>query len=101
MHSMCPIDRANKADQKQQEQVMSKCERKVVRKFALETKKLMHSPCPTDRANNPLLQGESPPKTDSIPSSARTLCFPPTQGNSTYIKLTTVTPRWWRCTIVK
>ena len=30
---------------------MSKCERKVVRKFALETEKLMHSLCPTDRAN--------------------------------------------------
>ena len=32
---------------------MSKCERKVVKKFALETKKLMHSLCPTDRANKP------------------------------------------------
>ena len=32
---------------------MFKCERKVVRKFTLETKKLMHSLCPTDRANKP------------------------------------------------
>jgi hypothetical protein len=38
-------------DPKQQEQVMSKCKPKVVRKFALETEKLMHSLCPTDRAN--------------------------------------------------
>ena len=30
---------------------MSKCERKVVRKFALEIEKLMHSLYPTDRAN--------------------------------------------------
>jgi hypothetical protein len=30
---------------------MSKCERKVVRKFALETEKLMHSLYPMDRAN--------------------------------------------------
>ena len=30
---------------------MSKCERKVVRKFALETEKWMHSLYPTDRAN--------------------------------------------------
>ena len=30
---------------------MSKCERKVVRKFSLETEKLMHSLYPTDRAN--------------------------------------------------
>ena len=30
---------------------MSKCERKVVRKFALEMEKLMHSLCPTNRAN--------------------------------------------------
>ena len=30
---------------------MSKCERKVVRKFALETEKLMHSLYPTDRTN--------------------------------------------------
>jgi hypothetical protein len=30
---------------------MSKCERKVVRKFALETEKLMHSLYPTDKAN--------------------------------------------------
>ena len=29
---------------------MSKCECKVVRKFALGTKKLMHSLCPTDKA---------------------------------------------------
>ena len=33
------------------EQVTSKCEGKVVRKFALEIKKLMHSLCPIDRAN--------------------------------------------------
>ena len=32
---------------------MSKCERKVVRKFALETEKLMRSLYPTDAANNP------------------------------------------------
>ena len=30
---------------------MSKCDRKVVRKFALETEKLMHSLCPTNKAN--------------------------------------------------
>jgi hypothetical protein len=30
---------------------MCKCERKVVRKFALETEKLMHSLYPTDKAN--------------------------------------------------
>ena len=30
---------------------MSKCECKVVRKFALETKKSMHSLCPTKKAN--------------------------------------------------
>ena len=30
---------------------MSKCERKVVRKSAPETQKLMHSFYPTDRAN--------------------------------------------------
>jgi hypothetical protein len=30
---------------------MFKCERKVVRKFALETKKLMHGLCPTNIAN--------------------------------------------------
>ena len=30
---------------------MSKCERKVVRKFAFETEKLMHSLYPIDRAN--------------------------------------------------
>jgi hypothetical protein len=29
---------------------MSKCERKVVRKFALETEKLMHSLYPTNKA---------------------------------------------------
>ena len=28
----------------------SKCERKVVRKFALETEKLMHSLCPTNES---------------------------------------------------
>ena len=41
----------NKLDQKEQERVTSKCERKVVRKFALETQKSMHSLYPTDRAN--------------------------------------------------
>ena len=38
---------------------MFKCEHKVVRKFALETKELMHSMCPTNRANKrffPLMQ---------------------------------------------
>ena len=30
---------------------MSKCECKVVRKFALKTEKLVHSLCPIDRAN--------------------------------------------------
>ena len=30
---------------------MSKCERKVVRKFALEMEKLTHSLCPIDKAN--------------------------------------------------
>ena len=30
---------------------MPKCEHKVVRKFALETKKSMHSLCPIDGAN--------------------------------------------------
>ena len=30
---------------------MSKRERKVVEKFALETQKLMHSICPIDKAN--------------------------------------------------
>ena len=30
---------------------MSKCERKVVRKFALETEKFTHILCPTDNAN--------------------------------------------------
>ena len=29
---------------------MYKCERKVVRKFAFETQKLMHNLCPTDKA---------------------------------------------------
>jgi len=32
---------------------MSKCECKVVRKFALKTKKSMHSLCPIDNANKP------------------------------------------------
>jgi hypothetical protein len=40
-----------KLDQKLQEQVTSKCECKVVRKFALEGEKLMHSLCPRDIAN--------------------------------------------------
>ena len=50
---------------------MSKCERKVVRKFALETEKLMHCLCPTDKANKITLskqralytkpEGEPPP----------------------------------------
>ena len=30
---------------------MSKCEHKVVRKFGLETEKLMHSLCPRDITN--------------------------------------------------
>ena len=30
---------------------MFRCERKVVRKFALETQKLMHSYCPINNAN--------------------------------------------------
>ena len=30
---------------------MSKCEHKVVKNSASETKKLMHSLCPTDKAN--------------------------------------------------
>ena len=30
---------------------MSKCERKVVRKFALEIEKSMQSLCPTNKAN--------------------------------------------------
>ena len=38
-------------DQIEQEQVTFKCECKVVRKFALETTKLMHSLCHVDRAN--------------------------------------------------
>ena len=33
---------------------MSKFERKVIRKFALQTKKLMHSLCPTNKANKHL-----------------------------------------------
>ena len=31
---------------------MCKCEREVVRNFALDTKKLTHSLCPIDKANN-------------------------------------------------
>ena len=38
-------------DQIDQELVSFKCERKVVRKFALETTKLMHSLYPIDIAN--------------------------------------------------
>ena len=34
---------------------MSKCECKVIRKFALETKKSMYSLCPIDKANKPRL----------------------------------------------
>ena len=34
---------------------MSKCERKVIWKFALETEKLMHSLYPIDRANKYLI----------------------------------------------
>ena len=37
-------------DKKQHEQLTSKCEYKVVRKFSLETEKLMHNLCPTNRA---------------------------------------------------
>ena len=33
---------------------MFKCERKVVRKFALETEKSTHNLCPTGRANKKL-----------------------------------------------
>jgi hypothetical protein len=33
------------------EPLRSKCERKVVRKFALQSENLMHSLCPRDRAN--------------------------------------------------
>ena len=46
---------------------MSKCERKVVRKFALETEKSMHNLCPLDKANEVaqgkkhLVQGGSEP----------------------------------------
>ena len=38
-------------DHIEQEQVTFKCERKMVRKFALETTKFMHSLCHVDRAN--------------------------------------------------
>jgi len=37
-----------KLNQKLHEQVTSECERKVVRKFALEMEKSMHSLCPID-----------------------------------------------------
>jgi len=40
-----------KLDQKQREQVTSEYERKVVKKFALETEKWMHSQCRSDTPN--------------------------------------------------
>jgi len=40
-----PLHSSQNWTKKQQEQVTSKCECKVVKKFALETKKLMHIVC--------------------------------------------------------
>jgi hypothetical protein len=41
---------------------MSKCERKVVRKFALETEKLMHSLYPMDKSNIAAQGPKAPPR---------------------------------------